>query len=86
MQNEDGVEITLRTETYLFSLFCMNNFFFWETPSSRFADVGLKIPTEAVSNKTRNYHERLFHDSKKTPGQKMNIYIEMLDVYKSLFN
>ena len=30
IQNEDGVKITFGTENYLFSLFCMKNFFVFE--------------------------------------------------------
>ena len=45
IQNEDGVEINLHgTENYLFSSFCMRNYFVWRTPSSRFAVVDLKVP------------------------------------------
>ena len=43
IQKEDGVEITLGTENYLFSLFCMKNSFVCATPSSRFAFVDLKV-------------------------------------------
>ena len=45
LQNEDGVEITIGTENYLFSLFCMKNYFVWRRPSSRFAVVGVKVPS-----------------------------------------
>ena len=44
IQNEDGVKITFGTENYLFSLFCMKNYFVWETPSSKFTVVDLKVP------------------------------------------
>ena len=36
--------LPLGTDNYLFSLFCMNNYFLWALPSSRFAVVDLKVP------------------------------------------
>ena len=42
IQNEDGVK--LLKISYSLQLFCMKNAFVWETPSSRFAVVDLKVP------------------------------------------
>ena len=42
--NEDGVEITIGTENYLFSSACTNHYFVSTTPSSRLAVVDLKVP------------------------------------------
>ena len=44
IQNEDGVEITFGTESYLFSVFFLVNSFVCRMPSSRFAVVDLNVP------------------------------------------
>ena len=44
IQNEVGVEITFGTETYLFFLFCMTNFFVRRMPSSHPPSSHLKFP------------------------------------------
>ena len=40
----------LGTENYLFSLFCLKNYFVWGTPSSRFPVVDLKVPILCVKS------------------------------------